>query len=364
MKRFFAVLLAVTLLLTGLVVSASAEEGIVWKDGKAYYENADGTHLKGWKKLKETYESGASYTYWVYGKANGWLAQDEWQQIGGSWYYFTSIQMTTGSCYVEKEKTAYLMGANGVYTGVSATAQGWLRHGSDWYYVAQMNDRGENWLMFYCNDIYTINGVNYIFVDGKLAVNSWAGYPGRKGEWVYAGAGGALATGWRNIGGKWYYFRANGLMCHSGVFPIGGTRYILGDSGAMLTNTWYRDPQCGANCWYYATGNGSAAVGWKEIGQNKWYYFEPETNLMLTGWFETGSRRFYFGADGAMTTGWAKIGDSWYYFLAGGAEVIADWVQSGSDWYYMKNDGTMAVNETLVIGGVSYTFGPSGALVK
>ena len=101
MKRFLALFLALVLLLTGLAAVASAKEseGFHWKDGKPYYINSDGSVLKGWKEIIETEEyEGETYSwsYWIYGKADGYLVYNDWLQSGSQWRYFDGYTMVAG----------------------------------------------------------------------------------------------------------------------------------------------------------------------------------------------------------------------------------------------------------------------------
>ncbi|MFR7797855.1 MAG: hypothetical protein ACLU37_06915 [Collinsella sp.] len=43
-----------------------------------------------------------------------------------------------------------------------------------------------------------------------------------------------MATGWRQVGGAWYYFSGSGAMAHDAW--VGD--YYLQSSGAMATNAW------------------------------------------------------------------------------------------------------------------------------
>ena len=45
-----------------------------------------------------------------------------------------------------------------------------------------------------------------------------------------------MVTGWKQSGGTWYYFNADGDMA-TGWKQIGGKWYYFYDSGAMASNT-------------------------------------------------------------------------------------------------------------------------------
>ncbi|MBE5971640.1 MAG: glycoside hydrolase [Lachnoclostridium sp.] len=59
---------------------------------------------------------------------------------------------------------------------------------------------------------------------------------------------------------------------------------------------------------------------------------------------------------------WEKIDDIWYFAHETG--YYTGWVKPDGNWYYLDpaNGGAMLANTTAVIDGVTYSFGPSGAL--
>ena len=65
---------------------------------------------------------------------------------------------------------------------------------------------------------------------------------------------------------------------------------------------------------------------------------------MQTGWVKDGINWYYMNGSGVMKTGWQKLADG--------------------NWYYFYEDGHMACNETVNIGGSNYTFNGSGIWVQ
>ena len=98
----------------------------------------------------------------------------------------------------------------------------------------------------------------------------------------YFDESGVMATGWREIDGKTYYFRpTNGSLAVSITLTLeDGKKYTFDDNGVYLP-----EPKVG---WYttldgsvvYYNKNGARVTGWQEIDGNR-YYFQKYTGRML-----------------------------------------------------------------------------------
>lgn len=88
------------------------------------------------------------------------------------------------------------------------------------------------------------------------------------GKIFFVNDNGTLASGWKTVDGKKYYFRKSGEAVTKSTL-IGGVRYKFGNDGVCA----------GA----------------------------------YTGWTKSGGNRFYF-VDGVKQTGWCKLSDGWHYF--------------------------------------------------
>ena len=164
---------------------------------------------------------------------------------------------------------------------------------------------------------------------------------------------------WAKDAVGWWYVCANGTdYLTAGWFTINGRDYQFGPTGYMMTGFLKRAD----GTWVYADSEGALVGGWvrdSTYGGPNWYYLDPVTKVMATGWLAQGGTWYYLGADGAMRTGWAQVNGSWYYFNASGA-MVTGWVNLGGVWYYLGPDGTMLTG-TQVINGRTYTFDESGA---
>ncbi|MVX65627.1 N-acetylmuramoyl-L-alanine amidase family protein [Clostridium chromiireducens] len=145
--------------------------------------------------------------------------------------------------------------------------------------------------------------------------------------------GSSYSTGWRTIGGSWYFF---------------------GSDGYMKTN-WVND----GGTWYYLQPSGAMKTGWVSDG-GKWY-FTDASGAMKTGWVNDGGTWYYTAASGAMQTGWVNDGGTWYFTAASGA-MQTGVVEVEGKVYYLAPSGAMATGN-VTISGVTYTFAASGEAV-
>lgn len=144
-----------------------------------------------------------------------------------------------------------------------------------------------------------------------------------KGKWksrwgakYYEYADGSKATGFTEIDGNKYYFKANGTLAYSTFVDFAeGRRYFGTDA------------------------------------------------VMVTGWCEKWSAAYYFDEDGLMATGKTTIDGNTYFFGNTGKMKKSTWVTIGNDRYYFKADGTM-VTGTYKIWGKKYVFDDNGVLQK
>ena len=172
------------------------------------------------------------------------------------------------------------------------------------------------------------------------------------------------ATGgrWMKDSVGWWYQCANGRdYLQGGWFTINGRDYLFGPAGYMSTGFVKR-----ANVgWMYMDSEGSPVSGWVRdsvYGGPYWYYLDPATKVMKTGWLADGGSWYYLMGSGAMAIGWVNDGGSWYYLNASG-KMATGWVKDRGTWYYLSPSGAM-VTGTHVINGRTYVFDDSGAWVR
>lgn len=232
MKTRFAAIIGMTLILTSaaLPVQAAAAENGFAKTGSAAAESFSYADITSeFRYLK-----------------NGWYYRS------GAWYY--------------------------VRDGKAAT--GWLKSGSDWYFMDE---------------------------SGRMKSSCWVKY---SGKWYYLGSDGTMRKGWTRVNNKWYFLAKNGEM-KTGWVKSGGKWYRLEENGEMKTG-WAKVK----GLWYYLAPGGEMKTGWVR-DSGKWYYL-TSAGAMKTGWLKTGGKTYYLTGSGAMQTGWLTIGGKKYYFEPNG----------------------------------------------
>lgn len=335
-------------------------------DNGSYYKNVDA--VINWKFYRFN-NSGYMVTGWDYHqfldnnqKKEGWFYYDPvsgeqqtgWKEINGKWYYLSF---------------------GGAYTGIRTI------NGKDYYFDRVNCDMKTGWIL-----------------EKDSNGNS---------RWYYSDpVSGEMANGWKIIDGKWYYFRGN---ASTGIQKIDGkwyyfdpvncdmkTGWVLLDLGYPDKSWFYYDPVSGEQLsgWQTIDGkryylNASAVHGTAYI-DGKYYYFDPVNYDMQTGWVSLedsngNSRRYYYDLEsGERLLGWQSIDGKRYYFDYFGAytgrrnvdgksyyfdtvngDVKMGLVDIEGRRYYADpdNGGAFAKNKTLVIDGVSYTFGADGSSI-
>ena len=89
---------------------------------------------------------------------------------------------------------------------------------------------------------------------------------------------------------------------------------------------------------YFFDDSTAMVTGWKQE-DGKWYYLRPDGD-MATGWVKDGGSWYFLGSDGVMATGWLKDGNNWYWLRANGAAAIG-WANVGGAWYLFEDDARM-----------------------
>ena len=136
-----------------------------------------------------------------------------------------------------------------------------------------------------------------------------------------------MATGWRSIGNKTYYFSGSGVM-QTGWQTIGGKWYYFEGSGAMVSNKWVGN--------YYLTGSGAMAT-------NTWIgkYYVGSNGKWIPG-YGAGS-----SSSGGSSSGGSSSGGSLNTYTG-----IAYWTPNGSKYHLTKSCRSLARSTNIQQGTV------------
>ena len=125
-------------------------------------------------------------------------------------------------------------------------------------------------------------------------------------------------------------------------------------------------------------------TGWIKT-DGKWYYYDPEGNLVVSAWQLYKGDWYYLGSDGAMLTGWQTIGSATYYFYpnddghmaseewvdglfidATGKQTYkkkGSWKSNSSGKWFVDEYGWYPKNRTIRIDRTDYEFDKNGYVI-
>lgn len=161
----------------------------------------------------------------------------------------------------------------------------------------------------------------------------------------------AVAAGWVNEGGTWYYTDKNGDYVTSAWKADGANYYWLDEDGAMATNQLVED----GDKLYYVGGDGARVTGgWvaveaddadADLGvDHRWYYFQANGKAYKDKTVTIGENKYHFDEDGKMVFG----------FVDEKCEIINDYedLPLRASYYYGDND-----NGAMQVGWLQWTDG-------
>ncbi len=398
-----------------------------WKNpdtGKTYYFDKNGQALTGWQTIE-----GSRY----YFDANG-IRQTQRVKIGSTWYFFgPDGKMRTG--FVKYCDTTFYFNSKGqmlkgwqtidgkryYFDAEGAMQTGFVTIGTAVYYFDEKAaTRGQllkgeqiiNGATYYFNNngvrMYGWQKLNYVWrffdvntgieLHTETDVSYWVTVTMLDGkeEKAFINNGASVLKGWQTIGGKRYYFDANGFLWNQtkGWFISGSNRYYFCEDGSVYQGFLTLEDGNGTEQTYYLNGNGLALKGWQTVNGNRyyldpttgaawmghqmvgknWYYFNPADNgCMAKGYIrDAKGKGYYYNTSGVRLTGWQKISNVWHYFDVndgGERSVSIDenyWAtvtlgEGREERAFIKN-GASVLKGWQVINGKRYYFDASGFL--
>ena len=418
-------------------VVEQTETTLGWNETHDMYTKEDGSFAIGWQEIdQEMYyfnESGIlQCDQWIdnhYVGLDGKMAKNQWINDR----YVDSNGLWQQNCWVNNDKWLYRYG-----DGTYAQNKFEVINGSTYYFdadgymVTGWRVINQNWYYFNVSGCMATNtwvGNYYLGIDGVMARNTWIGndYVDASGKWVpnrwisngrwwyrygdgsypaskfdvingstyYFDKSGYMVTGWKSIESNWYYFNASGCM----VTNTWVGDYYLDFDGKMAISQWINDRYVGQDgAWdkskelyvmeqdslgtrfvnqrtleyekdgwikiksgsYYVDSNGYALVG-TQILEDKTYHFD-EIGKLITGWYMENEHTYWLDTNGQKISGWKFINSIWYYFDSNTFEMACSgWQQVGSGMYYFLSDGTMKQDWLLLNGSDWYYLGKDGA---
>ena len=219
--------------------------------------------------------------------------------------------------------------------------------------------------------------VNFSIV--KVDRNVWKTVGGKT---YYYGADGQPVKWSQKIGGSWYYFNGAGVMQRGWITWRDGTKSYFDWDGKALTGwrsfggvKYYFDPATGVSKrwsqridgkWYYFDGKSVMQKGWVTWSDGTKSYFHPDSSghaAALTGWRSFSGVKYYFDPDTGISKRWSqKIDGKWYYFDSS-SRMKAGWVtwSDGTKSYFHPDPSGHAAALTgwRSFSGVKYYFDSS-----
>ena len=177
----------------------------------------------------------------------------------------------------------------------------------------------------------------------------------------YFDSDGRAKTGWQQIGGKWYYFDpATGKSLRWRQY-INGNFFYFNERSEMVEGwvTWNAD---GTKS-YFSYGSGRAKTGWQQLG-GKWYYFDPATGKSLRWRQYINGNFFYFNERSEMVEGWVtwNADGTKSYFSYGSGRAKTGWQQLGGKWYYFDPATGKSLRWGQKIGGNFFYFNEASVM--
>ncbi|RHS06438.1 hypothetical protein DWV95_11645 [Coprobacillus sp. AF13-4LB] len=355
------------------------DEVVTSGDTLAYVRDGKVIEKAKFKDNELIYLNGNCYYYYLNDAGYYYPYDGEYTVDGKSLYFIYGMLQTSDSDEILTDyRNDYLYAYNnkGEIVDKVKRVAGWNEIGNDWYYVSsEMN---------FVDGIYTVNGKEYYFENGRLIkssngisiVSSYRDENDKivtyviayNSEGVVVEKKKAVANTWIQLRGKWYYYDKN-LNEAEGIETINGVKYIF-SWGELLTASGNNidvitSYEQGKMLLVAYDKNGivkeTTVLTPKKLTEfigNKYLYdrrYEP-----CTGWQEVDGTKYHFDADGKMTTGWLEEEKTWYYLDKDGQKTTG-WLTLSGKKYYFDQEGKM-VTGTVNIDGKDYTFNESGEL--
>ena len=289
---------------------------------------------------------------WRYYTSSTEYVKHDWKQIGGKWYLFDY----SGYAYMNTWVREYGSGKSTLY-----------------HFDANGAMETNKWID--CGLSYYSQEVKKFIKETGTTDSSWYQFTNLE-DWRYVGSDGAAYTGWKKVGGKWYFFEDGsnstdvyhlGLMSYGICKDNNGDTYCFDKNGQYETYKWVRANE---SYWMLFGKSGKAyrSEWYQENG--KWYYFDAACKMIAdTSNYNIGGKSYAFDKSGAcknpsgssVKSGWSQTENAWYYFDTKG-NLTKGWKQISGKWYYFDTTNGEMYTGPHYIGKKLYYFNGSGAM--
>ncbi len=197
---------------------------LIKKGTSYYYAQKDGTLASGFQTV-------GSYTYYFTPKTL--TAAAGWKKIGKKYYYFNTKCIQLTGLQTIKNKIYFL---NPAQDGARAT--GWAKVAGKWEYFNKKGVRKTGLIKDAETGTYYFINKKGVRQTGLVTYKGYKYYFDKNEGYTAAGVkiGGAMATGWKKIKGKTYYFTASGKAV-TGWLTKGKKKYYFNSNGVMQTGS-------------------------------------------------------------------------------------------------------------------------------
>ena len=131
------------------------------------------------------------------------------------------------------------------------------------------------------------------------------------------------------------------ILAAAVTFGLGCSLLFSSPQTALAQNSgWNHDD----NSWTYLLSDGTYASGWLKTPNGKWFYFDPESHKMVTGYLDNGDGKSYWldESKGLVYDEWVKVKDAqgnWMHTNKEGC-LVTGWYRAGDGaWWYFDNNG-------------------------
>ncbi len=129
------------------------------------------------------------------------------------------------------------------------------------------------------------------------------------------------------------------ILAAAVTFGLGCSLLFSSPQTALAQNSgWNHDD----NSWTYLLSDGTYASGWLKTPNGKWFYFDPESHKMVTGYLDNGDGKSYWldESKGLVYDEWVKDAQgNWLHTNTEGC-LVTGWYRAGDGaWWYFDNNG-------------------------